>query len=318
MFVKVLVNRHMKSFIIIEIAILLIFMISTPFLVLVERSRSITVKDDGKNATELAKLGDQLYSIGRTKFNEASILYWEAIKKEPNMLKARFRLAEIYYTYVWNYEALVQLEEIEKVDPKYPGVYLLMGKIYHRLSINDKAFEALQKEVALRPENPTAYYYLGTIYQQQNDEDSALASYQNAIKFPNIDRESVAKSFLQIGRIYKNRNDLINAQSAFKDGLKIDPESLEIISELKSTYEREADIYKSQRRFDKALEAYEEIVKLEPDKPENSWIYVEIGNIYRSMELNDKAIDAYKKAAKIDPLNYDAFAGLKELGQKTD
>ncbi len=308
----------MKSFIIIEIAILLIFIISTPFLVLVERGISMSVKDSDKSAMELVKLGEQLYSTGRSKFNEASILYWEAIKREPNMLKARFRLAEIYYTYVWNYEALKQLEEIEKVDPKYPSAYLLMGKIYHRLSINDKAFEAFQKETALRPDNPTAYYYLGTIYQQQNDEDSALASYQNAIKFPNIDKESVVKSYLQIGRIYKNRNDLINAESAFKNGLEIDPGSLEIISELKNLYEREADIFKSQRRFDKALEAYEKIVKLEPDRPENSWIYVEIGNIYRSMELNDKAISAYKKAAKIDPLNYDAFAALKELGQKTD
>lgn len=305
----------MKSIIIIEIATLFIFIITAPVIVLTERIMSINVKDD-KSALELMKLGDQLYVNGRSKFNDASVLYWEAIKQDPKLLNARLRLAEIYYTYIWNYEALNQLKEIEKIDPKYPGVYFLMGKIYHRLNDNNKALELFQKAIALQPENPSAYYYLGTIYQQQNNEEKALTSYYNAVKFLDKDKESVVKSFLQIGRIYKNRNDLINAKEVFKSGLRLDPNSTEIILELKNLYEQEANIFKSQQRFDKAVAAYEEIVKLEPDKPENSWIYVEIGNIYRNMELNDKAISAYRKAAKIDPLNYDAFSALKELKQK--
>lgn len=307
----------MKLLVIIEIVILIVFIFFTPIVVLLERSISMASKN-GKSAMEYIKLGDQLYSSGKSKFNDASILYWEALKQDPHLLGARFRLAEIYYTYIWNHEALVQLKEIEKINPKYPGIYSLMGKIYHRLNDNEKALESFQKAIALQPNDPSAYYYLGTIYQQQNKEDSALAFYQNATKYSYLDKESVVKSFLQIGRIYKNRNDLVNAEEALKNGLNLDPGSLEIISELKNLYEREADIFKSQRRFDKAAEVYERIIKLEPNKPENSWIYVEIGNIYRSMELNDKAIDAYKKAAKIDPLNYDAFAALKELGQRTD
>ncbi len=70
----------MKSFILIEIAILFIFIITTPLVVLIERNISMTVKDS-KNAMELMKLGDQLYSGGRAKFNSASIFYWEAIKQ---------------------------------------------------------------------------------------------------------------------------------------------------------------------------------------------------------------------------------------------
>jgi len=306
----------MKLNIIIEIAIFIIFLITVPVVMLVERN--IALSSEAK-ANESAKAylqkGEQFYSQGRAKFNDASVQYWESIKRDPNLAKAHFKLAEIYYEYLWNYETLNELRELEKINPKYPRLYLLMGKIYNRMADINKADEAFQRSLVSEPYNSEAHYYLGTIYQQRNAKEEAIKEYEKAVTFTtsSSDKESIVKSYLQLGRIYKTDKDFAKAIEMLKKALSIEPWSVEIISELASIYSRQAGIYKSEQKFDEAAKIYEEIVKLDPNNPETVEYYMELGNIYRSQELYDKAVAVYMEVTRLDPLNFDAFAALKEL-----
>lgn len=302
----------MKLRIIIEAGILMLFLITIPIVILVGRSIST---DGDESADVYIQRGNQLYNQGHLKFSEAAIQYWEAVKRNPDAVDARLKLAEIYHEFLWNYEALQQLEEVKKLNPNYPGLYLLMGKVYDGIGDKNKAFDAFQRAISQGIKASEAHYYLGNIYEQRDAKEEAIKQYNKAIDVwtPDQDKEFLLRANLQLGRIYEDRGELKKAEENFKSALDANPESVEVISELKKLYEQEAQAYETQRDYEKAAEKYEEILKIDPDNPDNIQIYMKLGNIYRSQELYDKAISIYKIAVELDPLNYDAFSALKEL-----
>lgn len=299
---------------VVEIIVVIIFIITIPIAMILSKNVSSDVKDN-ENAIQYIQKGEELFKRGRTKYNDASVQYWNALKLNPRLADAHFRLAEIYYDHIWNYEALNELQQLEKINPKYPGLYLLLGKLYHRMAEVDKAFQAFQTSIALEPQNPEAYYYLGTIYQQRNNNDEAIKSYSQAIMSPVIEssKESIVKSYLQLARVYKTEKDLDKAIEFLKKALLVDSKSVDVISELTFLYSQKADQYKSQQKFDEAAKIYEEIVKLSPNSPENIQYYMELGSIYKGKGLYDKALSMYSAVKKLDPLNFDAFTSIKEI-----
>lgn len=291
-----------------EIVILLIFLMVA--LATISVRNPAETSEDARSAEEYIQTGNRFYEMGKPKFNEASIEYWKAIDLNPDMAEAHYKLADIYYEHVWDYQALGELDKVERIDPNYPGLHSLLGRIYNRMSEPDKALEAFQRALALQPEDSDVHYYVGTIYQQQGMEEEAIDSYEKAVEA--YDGESAMKAYLQLGRIYKNK-DREKAKDQFIKALSIDPESAEVLSELRSVYRQEAEDYRFRDEYDKAAEKYEEMIKLNPDDPRNVEAYMELGNIYRSNELYDKAFTMYEAARKLDPFNFDAFSALKEL-----
>ena len=266
----------------------------------------------GVSAQEYVQRGDRIYAVGRPRFNEAAIQYREAIKRNPDIVEAHFRLATIYYEYIWNYETLRELAEVERIDPDYPGLYLLLGKVHNRMGDTDKAFESLQRAATSQPGNSEAHYYLGTIYEQRKMAEEAISEYEKAVE-NGSDSAAVLQAHLQLGRIYKGRKEQEKAEEEFRQALGVDPASAEVISELRGLYRQEAEDYEYRDEYDRAAEKYEEMLKMDPNNPRNVEIYMKLGNIYRSNELYDEAAAMYEAAARLDPLNYDAFSALKEL-----
>jgi Tfp pilus assembly protein PilF len=85
----------MKLRIIIEVALVIIFIITIPIVIVL--NRSISADDKGnESAMQYLQKGDQLFNQGRVKYNDASVQYWEALKCDPKLADAHFRLAEIY------------------------------------------------------------------------------------------------------------------------------------------------------------------------------------------------------------------------------
>ncbi len=301
---------------VIEAAILAVFLITTLAAIMWYNIAVPTDAEDGGNAKEYVQSGDQLYAAGSLKFNAAAVKYWEAIKRDPNLAGARFRLAAIYFDKAWNYQPLHLLEELERTNPQYPGLYLLLGKIHDRMQNTDKAFNAFQKAVAVQPEIPEAHYYLGTTYQQKNMPEKALREYEKAIeaglKVGSPDA-SVLKAHLQLGRIYKIREDYGKAEAEFKKALSVDPASIAVLSDLRGLYNRQAEHYKRQREYDRAMERYGEILKVDPDNPRNMEIYMELGGRYEGNGLYDRAAEMYEAARKLDPMNFEVFRALRQV-----
>ncbi|MFC1714510.1 tetratricopeptide repeat protein [Candidatus Poribacteria bacterium] len=308
----------------IETAILAIFLTLT-LAVTLWYSRTVPADVSG-SAMEYAQAGDRLYEAGWSKLNAAAIKYWEAIRRDPDMAHARFRLANIYYSIsnTWNYEPLLELEEVERIDPDYPGLYLLRGKIYHRMQDNDKEFEALQQAVMRQPESSEVHYYLGLAYHRKGMMKTAIGEYEKAtasgLEPTTADNEAILKSYLQLGRIFEMGNDREKiekdagkAEERFRKALNLDPTSAEVISELRTLYKQQAEHYKSQREYNKMAERYGEILKIDPKSLGNIEIYMELGMRYEQDGFYDKAAEMYEAAKELDPMNFEMFIALKQL-----
>lgn len=299
----------------IETGILLFFLAITLVVVLwYNAAVPAGVEGDG-NAKEYVRSGDELYAAGRAKFNAAALKYWEALKLDPNSADAYFRIATVYHDNGWNHEPLRALEEVERIAPQYPGLHLLLGKIHNRMGNADEAFEALQEAVEAQPEIPEAHYYLGTVYQQRAMTEEAIREYEKAVEAslkPYSPRTRVLESHLQLGRIYKGR-DYERAETEFRKALSMDPESAEVLSELRNLYRQQAEYYISQREYDRAMERYREILKIDPNNPGNVEIYMDLGSRYEHSELYDKAFEMYDAARRLDPMNFSVYRALRQI-----
>jgi len=258
--------------------------------------------------------GDQLYAAGGSKYSAAAVRYWEAIEQNPNMADARFKIASIYYFNGWNYESLRELSEVERINPEYPGLHLLLGKLYRATEEADKEFAALQQAAAEQPENPEVHYLLGLVYERKSMAREAINEYEQATNREpsHLNSATILRAYLQLGRIHKGKQQK-KAEEEFKKALSIDPTSAQVISELRTLYRQQAEHYKSKREYDKAAEKYQEILKIDPNNPRNVGIYMELGDRYFYDELYDEAEEMYKAAARLDPVNFDVFSSLKQL-----
>ncbi len=301
----------MRLRIIIEAVILAIFVISA-LVIMFGINKVVPAGIEGDiTAEEHVQRANRLYAVGKAKHNQAAVQYWNAINLNPHIAAAYLRLAGIYYENTWNYEALRALEEVKRIEPNTPGLYLLTGKVHNEMGDTDKAREAFRRATILQPENSETRYYLGTVYEQQAMKEEAVSEYEKAVE-GDSDSVMVLKAHLQLGRIYKDR-DRERAKSEFIAALGINPASAEVASELRILYRKEAEDYENRDEYDKAVEKYEEILAIAPDTSRNLEVYMKLGDIYRNSELYDKATTMYEAAAKLDPLNFDAFSALKEL-----
>ena len=116
----------MKLRIAIEAAILVIF-VATALVVVLWYSGTVPADaDSGGNARECVQEGDRLYAAGRLRSNAAAVKYWEALRRNPNMADALFKIARIYHDNGWNHEPLHELNKVESLEPDYPGLHVFM------------------------------------------------------------------------------------------------------------------------------------------------------------------------------------------------
>ena len=105
----------MKLHTMVEIAILAVFVIVVLAFALGWNPVRTPQVEEGLSKEDYMQRGDRFYEAGASGYNRASIEYWEALKLDENIPRAHFRLANIYYSHTWNYEAL---NELEKLKPR--------------------------------------------------------------------------------------------------------------------------------------------------------------------------------------------------------
>ncbi|HNX75169.1 MAG TPA: HEAT repeat domain-containing protein [Candidatus Rifleibacterium sp.] len=124
------------------------------------------------------------------KNNEAAKLYLEAIKINPNLVKAHFNLGTIYF-YGRKYEdAVKHLVKALSIYPKILGAYLILGQIYQIAGKFNESVKLLTHAAALSPRNPVIYQKLATLHIQLKQYDKAIEVLLKAVDVSPVDVES--------------------------------------------------------------------------------------------------------------------------------
>lgn len=147
---------------------------------------------DGSQARSLVDKGKELYRNDQD--DEAVKAFMEAVRLDPDLPEAHFRLA-------LGYESLGKEEEAEK---EYK-----------------KAVETYKKYLAGNPDDAEAHYDLGQTYAGLSQYSEAIREYREATKR----KEDDPDMFYDLGVAYTKLAQYDAAANAFSKSLELDPDN---------------------------------------------------------------------------------------------
>lgn len=153
----------------------------TPVTILIWGVASIAASaQTGKTARQLVDEGIALNDSA--KYDLAVEKYNEALKADPNYLRADYELGYTLYTMGKGLDAIPHLEKVvQSSDSKYE-TYDLLGSIYDDNNQPDKAIDCYKKGIADNPKYERLHFNIGISYLRQKQYDNAEAEEITAIK----------------------------------------------------------------------------------------------------------------------------------------
>ncbi len=151
------------------------------------------------------------------KFGEALDKYKQALRFDPNYLKAMIGSAKCYTHMGMDTEALSAWQEVIKRAPNNAQANLRLGKIYLDRNMIDEAIACLQKAVNLEPQDSAVYGDLAFAYGQKKMYNEAINAYKKAVE---IEPQN-ASGFYNLAVAYYNSQDFTSAKKYCEQAQKL-------------------------------------------------------------------------------------------------
>lgn len=210
-------------------------------------------------------------------YEKAIELFKKCLEIDPGDDAAMFELANIYHDQDKLDEAAEMAEKAVATDPSNKWYQTLLVQIYQEKSEFQKSEAVLQDMIARNPENIELYQDLALNYLYQGDYKEAIQIYDDIEQKIGV-TEAVSlqkqKLYLLSGKPDKAIYEMVRLSETNPN----DTRYLEMLAEL----------YMSNKEYDKALVIYEEIQKLDPSNP---YINISLSDYYRKQGDNEKALE---------------------------
>ncbi len=224
-------------------------------------------------------------------------------------------LAKSYYVSD-NYEmAITECKKTLEVDPQNSEAYLIMGKAYGKLKMYEKMNDAFTKSLEIsnkyadeiKNERMTYWYKLyneGVNAFQQDKIDEAATKFSSAVKImpENLEAyQNLAICYESLGK-YKEAIDTYTAAK------KITPDNKDINFNIGRLY------YSGTREYQKAIDVLTDVIQNEdPSSEKYANALIMIATSYDLLGESDKAIEAYTNALKANPDDPDLLINMARL-----
>lgn len=179
-------------------------------------------------------------AMDRAKYNDAIKYYGEAVKRDPNNAYFGLDMANVYIS-------MQEWQKAEDVAKRYTELY---------------------------PEYAVPFSYIGYVNMLQGKEEAARAYYEQAVSKTEWHKDTMTQA---------------------------------------STYSNLGIVYFNKKMLPEAVNMFTEVVRLRPDYLEG---HLNLGKLYDIMRNRPKAIEAYENALKLNPQEERAIQALKQLGVK--
>ncbi len=263
--------------------------------------------------------------LGKGEAHLARMDLVRAVELNPDYLKARLLLAEIYLREQDYLHAQEESQAVLAATPDNDQARLILGNSYLYQERPAAAEAEFKKLIARKPDNPVGYYRLGLVYRMQGQNEPAMENFNIALdKNPRLmdvfvskvsllaanrqfekalqacDRqlelvaESDASSALihsLKGGLYMNQRKLEQAEASFQKALELNPGFMR-------PYYALAQINLMENKADKAVEQYQTLLEKDPKKVAPHML---LGTIYDMQKKHDLSEQHYRKALEIEP-----------------
>ena len=184
---------------------------------------------------------------------------------------------------------------------------------------NEKIEESLDyfdKEVKENPKNGYAYSWIALLRNQQEEYGRALSAADLAVKYlPKKDTEYVVFAYATRADIYLHLEDTVKALTDYSYAIKNYPDQ-------SSLYERRAQVYYEQRKYDLADLDYKKMIEL---KPGDVMGYMGLGRNANEQKRWQDAIAQYDYVLKLASdyssgyaFRAESYMGLQKWNEATD
>ena len=287
----------------------------------------------------LGHMQEQQYEAsGRAELATQAIdSYKKALVLAPNSTVIMERLAEIYAKSQRTHEALVEAQEVLKVDANDVNAHRLLARIYVRTLGDmgageaqkenlDKAVEQFQAILKVQPDDTYSSLWLARLYRFENKHDEAekvLRATVNRDPSNGAALEQLSQLLVDEGRsqeaitlltqaagdsaspdiydllgdAYAQSKDYAKSEDAYRKAVEEDPDDAAHVHGL-------AQALMSQEKFAEALEQYKRLSELEPSTWEN---YLRMSELYRRLGKYDEAESALLRAKQLSPGNLEVL-----------
>ncbi len=226
-------------------------------------------EDETEDIEHALEYLDKLYSVTEKKekvlHKKSRILFESGMlgkaEQETSKLIAKYpHRAEYYKLYADILSRMRQFERairyyekaIEKRYEPLSEIYSQLANIYYMLGDYDKAISYFEELIKLTPESPLAYYHLALAYEKKGDLTKVIECADEVLKSRKGNTEMLelkARCLIEMQKYH----DAIRVLDEWR---KADPEN-EI-----DTYVLEAEIYRKQKNYNKALEVYNKVLTI--------------------------------------------------------
>ena len=209
------------------------------------RARAATMVDVPSRRLQIAQ---HSWSTGQR--SDALALFTEAVRAEPNNVRAYIMLAGAYAEQ-FDFDRMEQtFERLIRRAPRHPGVHHYVGETYASLRLPDRAVACFASASRLPGAGPPTWMELASLYERAHRLDEADELIERTVR-AGFDLPIVA---LVRGRIQQRQNRPERAEATFRALIERVPEdsewSCQAWSELALMKDRQSD-------FDGAVDAME-------------------------------------------------------------
>ena len=195
-------------------------------------------------------------SIGKKAYQ---LLYYGQIKDSLNLAKLAIKIDHTNET-LWTIlaetqianklydDALISLNNAQKINPKLGEIYFAKSTIYLKQSKLKKAKVSLEKGIKILPKNFNAIFQLGNVYLTEKNFEKAIKEFDNAIKI----KVDFWQAINNKGLAYFELNEINLSIISFKKAINLE-ENAEPLLALASCL-KEIDIDKAITLAKKALD----------------------------------------------------------------
>lgn len=224
--------------------------------------------------------------------------------QERNIAEATMALGEAHLNQGNFTAALKELLNAEKTIPNDPYLHNNLGIAYMGKEIFDRAETHFKRSLALKPDYTQAQNNLGAALLKQKKYDQALECYNQFSS--NLLYTTPHFAFSNMGWAYLGKGEYLLAETNFLKALNEEPNFINAIHGLASTYLESGDPLKAEALLQKRL------VKL----PRAAILHADLAKTCELMNRPDRAKEIWKQvllfAPETSPLALTAESRLKE------
>lgn len=270
---------------------------------------SATYKMGTRYARELRE-ADQMMQTGH--YEKAEAKYQAALKKNPNNVQARSRLAQAQ-------ASLYKLDAAERnarmalnKNSKLADAHLALGIVNrNRTASQDRAYRGmkdiylsesqrhLETAIMLDPKSPEAYNELGTTLRFQGRYDEAMKAFQKALSLD----PKFAEAMVNQGMVAASQGRVDDAQMLYRRAIDLNSKNY-------MAHYRMGEAYLMQGDSHRALKSLNTALYLNRD---NAAVMSKMGEAYQQQGNAAAAISSFRKAMHANPSYMPAYVGMANL-----